>query len=532
MGTISVVIPAKNAEKSIEACLQGILAQTGIEYQLEIIVVDDGSVDQTAKLARKMGVSVIRQENQGPASARNTGVNQARGKIIAFTDADCVPTSEWLHHLVKPFSSSQYVIGTKGIYQTKQTSLVARFVQQEYESKYTRLSKVSSIDFIDTYSAAYRRDVFVENGGFDSTFPVPSVEDQEFSFRLARKGYRMLFVPEAIVFHTHDQNWIAYVKRKYIIGYWKAFMLRWMPEKIFSDSHTPVSLRIQIGLLGLALIFAMIGLIWSLGFWIALILLLFFFITTVPFFLQVVRRDKVVFWIVPFMLVLRAFSLGSGLLMGYILPKRRKIHPDRRLAFWSRTIKRFVDIVGALVGLILTTPIITLAAFAIRLDSTGSPFFFQERAGEFGKPFKMIKLRTMVLGADQHVEEVLGNNVLKGPVFKIRKDPRVTRVGKYLRKSSIDELPQFWNVLRGEMSLVGPRPEELWVVERYNDEQRRRLAVKPGLTGPMQIAGRGELDMDARLALEMNYIENYSLCKDLQIIFQTIPTLFSGKGAM
>lgn len=531
MRIISVIIPAKNAEKTIEACLQGILAQTGIDSQLEIIVVDDGSKDQTAKISEKMGVTVIRQENKGPASARNTGTRSAHGEIIAFTDADCVPTTEWLHHLVKPFCSSQ-AVGAKGTYRTKQISLVARFVQQEYESKYARLSKLRSIDFIDTYSAAYRRDVFVENGGFDPAFPVPSVEDQEFSFRLARKGYRMLFVPEAIVFHTHDQNVIEYARRKFTIGYWKAFMLRWMPEKIFSDSHTPVSLRLQIGLIGLAMIFALIGLFWSLGNWIALIFLLVFFITAMPLLLQVIQRDKVVFLVAPFLLVMRAISLGTGLFMGFILPKRKNLHKDSRFSLWTRTIKRLMDIVGALIGLILSAPIILLAAFTIRLDSAGSAFFFQERAGEFGKPFRMIKLRTMVSGADQHVQEVLGVNPLNGPVFKIPNDPRVTRVGRILRKSSIDEMPQFWNVLRGEMSLVGPRPEELWVVEKYNDEQRKRLAVKPGLTGPMQIAGRGELDMDARLALEMNYIQNYSLWKDLQIIFMTIPTLLSGKGAM
>jgi lipopolysaccharide/colanic/teichoic acid biosynthesis glycosyltransferase/GT2 family glycosyltransferase len=525
MGTISVVIPAKNAEKSIEACLQG------IKDQLEIIVVDDGSTDQTVKLSEKMGATVICQENQGPASARNTGTNSAHGEIIAFTDADCVPTPEWLHHLVKPFSFPQ-TVGTKGTYQTKQVSLVARFVQQEYESKYTRLSKLRSIDFIDTYSAAYRREVFVENGGFDSSFPVPSVEDQEFSFRLARKGYRMLFVPEATVFHTHDQNWIEYGRRKYTIGYWKAFMLRWTPEKIFSDSHTPVSLRLQIGLIGLAIVSALIGLIWTWGNWIALISVLFFLISAIPFLLQVIQQDKAILLVAPFLLILRAISLGSGLLIGYILPKRKNLHPDRRVLFWTRTIKRLMDIAGALTGLILTAPAILLAAIAIRLDSVGSPFFFQERAGEFGKPFRMIKLRTMVLGAHQHVEDVLGVNPLKGPVFKIPNDPRLTRVGKFLRKSSIDEFPQLWNVLRGEMSLVGPRPEEIWVVEKYNDEQRKRLAVKPGLTGPMQIAGRGILDMDARMALEINYIQNYSLWKDLQIILKTIPTLLSGKGAM
>jgi lipopolysaccharide/colanic/teichoic acid biosynthesis glycosyltransferase/glycosyltransferase involved in cell wall biosynthesis len=531
MGTISVVIPAKNAEKSIEACLQGILAQTGIEQQLEIIVVDDGSIDQTAKLSEKMGVTVIRQENEGPASARNTGTWSAHGEIVVFTDADCVPTAEWLHHLVKPFASSQ-TVGTKGAYQTKQTALVARFVQQEYESKYARLSKLSSIDFIDTYSAAYRRDVFIENGGFDPSFPVPSVEDQEFSFRLARKAYQMVFTPEAIVFHTHDQDWIEYARRKYNIGFWKAFMLRWMPDKFFNDSHTPGSLRIQIGLIALVMIFALVGLTWSSGLWIGLFFLLCFFISAIPFLLQVVRRDKVVTLVAPFLLVLRAISLGTGLLMGFILPKQKKIHPTSQLSFWNRTIKRLMDIACALVGLVLAAPIILLAAISIRLDTDGSPFFIQERAGEFGKPFRMVKLRTMVLGAQQQLEEALGVNPLKGPVFKIPNDPRVTRVGRFLRKSSIDELPQLWNVLRGEMSLVGPRPEELWVVEKYNDEQRQRLAVKPGLTGPMQIAGRGELDMDARLVLEMNYIRNYSLWKDLQIIFHTIPTLLSGRGAM
>jgi len=175
--------------------------------------------------------------------------------------------------------------------------------------------------------------------------------------------------------------------------------------------------------------------------------------------------------------------------------------------------------------------VLAIAAVAIKLDSSGPVIFSQERAGENGVPFRVFKLRTMILGAEGRVDEVLAQNSLTGPVYKIPNDPRVTRVGKLLRRWSFDEIPQFWNVLRGEMSLVGPRPEETWVVSQYNDQQRQRLAVKPGLTGPMQVGGRGELDMDERLALELDYIKNYSVWADLTIIFRTIPAMISGKGA-
>jgi len=239
-----------------------------------------------------------------------------------------------------------------------------------------------------------------------------------------------------------------------------------------------------------------------------------------------------VLWTTPALLILRALALGTGLLAGFVHPARRQARTHEGLTLGDRAIKRLLDIVGGFVGMILSAPIIAIAAVAIKLNSHGPAFFVQERAGEFGKPFRVLKLRTMVLGADERVNEVLEKNILKGPVYKIPNDPRVTGVGRFLRRMSMDELPQFWNVLKGEMSLVGPRPEELWVVKGYNDEQRQRLAVKPGLTGPMQVAGRGELDMDARLALELDYIRNYSLSKDLSILVRTVPAVLSGKGAL
>ncbi|MEA3349281.1 MAG: sugar transferase, partial [Chloroflexota bacterium] len=475
-------------------------------------------------------VKVIQQECAGPAAARNAGAHLAQGDILAFTDSDCVPSPTWLNRLTQPFQNPD-VVGAKGTYRTHQSRLVPRFVQQEYGYKYVQMAKQKSIDFIDTYSAAYRRDIFIENGGFDCAFAVPSVEDQELSFRLARKGYKMVFAPEAIVHHQHDANVSEYAKRKWGIGYWKAFMLRWLPEKTFQDSHTPGTLRWQIFFLAATLITMILALFWRPGWCLVLLNLFGFYGFALPFLIHISRRDRTILPIAPMVLLLRAGTLGFGLAWGLINPPQRQPRVYTGLAPLERFFKRTLDIVGALVGLILSAPLLLLASIAIKLDSRGPIFFTQKRAGENGKPFRLFKLRTMVAGAQNQVDQVIAENPLNGPVYKIPNDPRVTPVGKILRRWSLDEIPQFWNVLRGEMSLVGPRPEEAWVVDQYTDRQRQRLAVKPGLTGPMQISGRGELDMDARLALEIDYINHYSLWEDLSIIIRTIPAVLSGKGA-
>jgi len=150
--------------------------------------------------------------------------------------------------------------------------------------------------------------------------------------------------------------------------------------------------------------------------------------------------------------------------------------------------------------------------------------------GENGRPFRMVKLRTMVDGAEEMLPALVDLESLPSPAFKLRDDPRVTRVGRFLRRTSLDELPQLWNVLRGEMSLVGPRPEETRVVRLYNDWHRRRLAVKPGITGPMQVNGRADLSLDERTRLELDYVRHYSLWKDICILLRTVVAVVSGRG--
>jgi exopolysaccharide biosynthesis polyprenyl glycosylphosphotransferase len=197
----------------------------------------------------------------------------------------------------------------------------------------------------------------------------------------------------------------------------------------------------------------------------------------------------------------------------------------------SMLIKRTFDIVVAGIGLILLSPLCVFAALAIKLDSRGPVFFSQVRAGFGGRPFRMYKFRTMRVDAEARLGDVVSLDDLGDPMFKIRDDPRVTRVGKVLRRLSIDEIPQLFNVLLGEMSLVGPRPEQVEIVERYTPEDRVRLTVKPGVTGPMQIFGRGELTFAERMAVEIEYIENPSLARDVRIVLHTVPAVLRGTGA-
>ena len=197
----------------------------------------------------------------------------------------------------------------------------------------------------------------------------------------------------------------------------------------------------------------------------------------------------------------------------------------------SRGLKRCLDIVLAAFGLVVTLPFLVLAALATVVDSGWPIFFRQRRAGERGRPFEMLKFRTMVRDAEALLPELVPFDELDAPMFKLKADPRVTRVGRLLRRTSIDELPQLINVLRGEMSIVGPRPEQLDLVAQYAPEHQFRLQVKPGITGPMQVYGRGELTFEERLAVEREYVENLSLARDIRIVLMTLPAVFGRRGA-
>jgi lipopolysaccharide/colanic/teichoic acid biosynthesis glycosyltransferase/GT2 family glycosyltransferase len=529
--TISVVVPARDAADVLPRCLAGLQRQIIPRNRYEVIVVDDGSSDLTARVAAEAGVRVIGQNWAGPAAARNRGAREARADLLVFTDADCVAAPDFLEKIVSPLGDPS-VVGVKGAYRTQQRGVIPRFVQAEYEHKYVRTRRFPRIDFVDTYAAAYRRDVFLAHGGFLVSFPHPSVEDQELSFRLAGLGHKLLFAPQAIVYHCHDETIGDYVRRKFRIGYWKAKLLRWHPARLLNDSHTPLAQRLQVALFPLcalaALLAALQGTL-SLAFAAGGLGLLL----TCPELATIVQFDWRLLFIAPLMLFLRAASLAAGLMAGALTRSKDPPTADWvSLRPWQFFVKRALDICLASLAGLPALPIVMLAALAIKLESPGPAFFAQMRAGKAGKPFRLYKLRTMVSDAEDKLAAVRHLSPLSGVAFKIQDDPRVTRAGRFLRRWSIDELPQLWNVLRGEMSLVGPRPEELGVVARYSEWHRKRLVVLPGLTGPMQISGRGLLSLDQRVHLEVEYIEQYSLWRDVRILLLTPQAVLHGEGAL
>jgi len=204
---------------------------------------------------------------------------------------------------------------------------------------------------------------------------------------------------------------------------------------------------------------------------------------------------------------------------------------DPVITGYQSWVKRAFDLAVAVFCLVLFSPLFLVIPILIRLDSRGSVFFVQERAGENGRPFRMYKFRSMVADAQERLGELVKLEELSEPVYKLADDPRVTRVGRFLRRTSLDELPQLFNVLRGQMSIVGPRPEAMEVVWRYNLWHRKRLGVKPGMTGPMQVSGRGELPLEDRIRLELLYISEYSLLTDIKFCLKTIPAVLRGQGA-
>ena len=487
---ISVIVPAYNARAVIGECLEALDNQTAARQSYETIVVDDGSTDGTSEVAQQFKVRLIKQVNAGPAAARNRGAEAARGDLLLFTDADCRPASDWIERMREPFFDPQ-VTGVKGVYQTRQRNLVARFVQLEYEFKYRRLAHQERIDFIDTYSAGYRRDVFFANGGFDTLFPTASVEDAELAFRLARKGYWLMFAPAASVYHLHDTTLGEYWRRKFSYGYWRALLYRWHPQRAVRDSHTPPTQKAQIGLAGLLCLAIPIALVWAPARWLTLALSALFLISAAPFWLGTIRRDVKVALIAPLCLIWRAMALGTGLVAGifafYLKPSPRK--PPLTPA--NQVIKRALDIAGSATGLVLAGPAVATVAFLGRRAPRRHAFSAEDRVGKHGRIFSMLRMNI-------------------GP-------------------KQLERLPQLWNVLRGDMSLVGPQPDRPEEAQCYTDWHRKRLAVKPGLFAPMPPGSPGDVGIDERVQMELEYIARWSLWKDLRALGRGIASVSSAR---
>jgi GT2 family glycosyltransferase len=268
------------------------------------------------------GVQLITQANAGPAAARNRGALEARGKLLLFTDDDCVPMPDWIDAMIEPFRDPE-IVGVKGIYRTHQRRLAARFVQMEYEDRYRRMASLPTIDFIDTYSAGFRRDRFLEMNGYDTSFPMACAEDIELSYRMSARRWKMKFAPKAIVYHTHPDTLWWYLKKKYKFAFWRVLAVRKNPSKAVKDSHTPQLMKLQLLFAPALLLAVACDLVVRPALPAAVIVLSAFVVSTLPFGLRAIRKDAVVGLASPVLLAARACAQLLGVTASLICGHRK-----------------------------------------------------------------------------------------------------------------------------------------------------------------------------------------------------------------
>jgi GT2 family glycosyltransferase len=314
---ISIIIPTYNGAARIGKCLAA-LDRESQGRQVEVIVVNDGSTDGTLEvLSRFPQVRIIDQPNSGPATARNRGAQEAGGDIIIFTDDDCEAAPGWLAAMLAPFADPQ-VVGAKGRYLTRQTGLVARFVQLDYEDRYRITTRNPDIDFIDTYSAAFRRSNFLEMGGYDTSFPVACAEDAELSFRMSAKGWKMRFVPDAMVYHQHPDSLAAFLKKKFKFAYWRVLAVKKNPSKAVSDSHTPQVMKAQLLFPPALLAALLVDLMGARRAPYSAIVCLAFLLSAAPFVFRAAKRDFPAAVCSPVLLALRSCAQVLGVAGGIV----------------------------------------------------------------------------------------------------------------------------------------------------------------------------------------------------------------------
>ena len=312
----SVIIPAFNAEKTIGKCLDSLAKQSVKGF--ETIVVDDGSKDGTARIVKGFPkVRLLEQKNSGPAVARNNGAKAAKGGIIIFTDSDCILEKDWLKEMLKPFEDNE-IVGVQGKYKCNQKEIIARLIQLEIEKNHEKMARQKSIDFMATYSAAYRKSVFSEMNGFDTSFPIASGEDTDLSFRVSAKGYKMVFNPKAIVLHTHPASLKKYLKIKFFRAFWRTKVYKRHKGKMVKDSYTSQLIKVQVALFFFGFFLIVFSPIFPIYLSWAAVVFVVLLLTGIPFAASIFSKDKTVAILSPFIIVLRTAAFGFGLLAGTV----------------------------------------------------------------------------------------------------------------------------------------------------------------------------------------------------------------------
>jgi len=313
---ISVIIPAFNEIEVLPSCLDALMRQ---DYPagLEIIVVDDGSTDGSAEYARSRGIKVVRQDNRGPGPARNAGANIASGELLVFTDADCIPDPDFVRALVKPLEDPR-ISGSMGVFYSAQKSLTARFIQQEASERYRKEGRVLYIDWVATYAACYRKDVFLRYGGFTTDKKMICSEDAELSFRLAEEGCKMVLAPQARCRHVHPEKIADFMRSKYLRAYWTARLLSVYPGRLVKDKMTPASRKGMMVLMSAAAACLAAGIWWKPALYAGVFSSLLLLASTLPFSFRAMKNDPVLALVAPAFLLLRTACYVAGAVKGLI----------------------------------------------------------------------------------------------------------------------------------------------------------------------------------------------------------------------
>ncbi|MDO8634093.1 MAG: glycosyltransferase [archaeon] len=320
---ISIIVPVFNSKRTISPCLDSLLSQK-TEKIFEVIAVNDASTDGTKQELEKFFGKIAyfeNNKNMGPAFSRNFGAKKARGEILCFIDSDCVASKNWLFEMAKPFEDKG-VAAVQGAYKTTQKSIVARFAQEEIEQRYEKMRNSKQLDWVGSYSAAYNAKIFGEEKGFDEEFPTASGEDPDLSFRIAKKGYKIIFNEKAIVYHKHPPALWKYLKTKFFRAYYRILLYKKHPDKAVNDSYTPQLLKARVAsfflfpcILAFAVFFPDFPQIIALY---AFFFLLFNFTTSMPFFFSALGKDPLVALLSPVLLFLRDFFFALGLAAGLV----------------------------------------------------------------------------------------------------------------------------------------------------------------------------------------------------------------------
>ena len=308
---VSVVIPVYTGMSTLPLCLDSLERQ---DYSggFEVIIVDDGSADGSGDYAEKRGIKVIRQKNQGPGIARNTGVAIAQGEYVVFTDDDCILDTDFITEIVKPLIGTE-IIGSQGQIYSRQKSIVAQFIHYEYFERYDLLEKADYIDWVATYAACYTREAFLEVGGFNNTY---SSEDCELSFRMSEQGYKMVFAPKARSQHKHFDNYFKFIRYKYKRAYWSIWLYKTFPNRIVDDRLTPITRKLMMLSLGLSGWGFLLSLFWNTGLYVGAFFFLTWLIMTLPQAYKIFRRNKLIGMISPFFYLTRTVSYVFGVAKG------------------------------------------------------------------------------------------------------------------------------------------------------------------------------------------------------------------------